>query len=366
VLLLLAIPLARLDGASDRRIGLPSGARRWSAFLAAGGLTVLVVASVVSVVVLARAEILAAVHQLAVAQMDRGDLPSALGLAQTVARDDADMPPYLVTHGLAALAAGDWPAAAAALESAARVDDLPQSWLGLALAQTESGAEPGDVAGTLERAMRLGVQQPAVTYAAAVLYDRLGMRPEADEAYATALANVPALAGDPSWTADAVSTHRFAAVLDSAIERAGDRGWEIALMAGDPERALELIGPDRSLGLLRTVVRAWSGDANAAQTIYAQADAMPLDLFRLLWGARTADRHGLPEQARRYRRLMEIAHPGHPGVEDVRVGPPNLRREAVTGAHAINYGTYMYRRPTPFDLLPMGLPHLVPAGAASP
>jgi O-antigen ligase len=363
VLLLLAIPIARLDGASDRALGIPSTLARWSRPLAGTAVAALALAAALSVLVLARAEAVAAVHGMAVADMNRGDMPAALGRARDAAAADPEMPPYQVTYGMAALAAMDWPKAADALRAAAAIDDLPQGWLGLALAQTEMGAGRHEVAATLERAMRLGIQQPALSYAVGVLYDRLEMIEAADDAWATALGSVPALAADSSWTADPSMADRFPRLLDQAIERFPERGWEIALMAGDAQRALRLIPPDPALDLLRTVVTAWAGDVDAARELSRQAEALPMDLFRFTWAARIADRHGRHDDARRYRRLMRIAHPGHPTAEEVRVGPPNLRREAVTGSHAINYGTYMYRRPTPFDLLPMALPHLVPVAA---
>jgi O-antigen ligase/tetratricopeptide (TPR) repeat protein len=360
VLLLLALPIARLDGASDRVLRLPWVHEVWSRRLGALGVAAMMLASLASVVVLARAESVAAVHGLAVEDINRGDFPAGLRHARDAAAADPDLPPYRVTFGLAALAAGEWGAAADSYRAAAEVDDLPQSWLGLAVAESEMGADHAKVVASLERAMRLGVQQPALAYAVGVLYDRLGMTSHADEAYVAALGSVPALAGEPSWTADKAAAERFATILDQAIERYPEQGWEIALMAGDVPRALSLIPPDPALDLMRTIATAWDGDEEAAAVLFDQADSLIMDPFRLQWASRVAARHGDDGVAARYRRILQIAHPGHAMGRDVRVGPPGLRRDAVAANRTLNYGTYMYRRPTPWDLLPMSLPHLVP------
>ena len=87
--------------------------------------------------------------------------------------------------------------------------------------------------------MRVGYQQAAVGYAAGSLYDRLGLTDEADDAYAAALVALPGLAVDPSG---AKGRSRLASRASSteAIERLGPAGWEVAMYAGELDRAREL------------------------------------------------------------------------------------------------------------------------------
>ncbi|HKZ92915.1 MAG TPA: O-antigen ligase family protein, partial [Candidatus Limnocylindrales bacterium] len=229
VMLVAAIPVAVLDGASERRIGLGALGERSTAWMSRIALATLWVACLASVVVLARAESVAWTHQVAVAATNEGDWDAASGPADEAAASDPDMNAYQMTRGLAAAGRRDWVTAADAYGRAASVDDMPQSWLGLAQAQVELGAPTETVARSLERALRSGSQQPAVVYAAGYLYDRIGMIDQADAAYAAALAAYPSLAVDETWADDPDLAPRWPGIMERAAASAPGRAWEIAL-----------------------------------------------------------------------------------------------------------------------------------------
>jgi tetratricopeptide (TPR) repeat protein len=271
------------------------------------------------------------------------------------------MAAYQVTRGLVASALHDWPVAADALGRAARTDDLPQSWLGLAQARIELGAPADEIASDIERALRIAKQQPAIGYAAGALYDRLGMTAEADEAYVEAIVAFPSLAGDPSWTEDPVLAPRFDAILAQAMEEAPESAWQMALMAGDPDRARALAEAGGVPTEATALIDAWTGDPAAVRDVYARADASPLDPTLLSWATRLADRYGDSERAERYQRLaIFIVNDGGalPGTE-IRVDRDGWFRHVPAGTLTGYAGHYLYRRPLPPDLLAPGLPRLV-------
>ena len=178
--------------------------------------------------VLARTESLAATHEAALAAAYEDDWEAARGPADEAALADPDMTAYQVTRGLVA----------SALDTIGRSRPMPsvvppapttcrRAGSALPRPASSSGHRPRRSPRTIERALRIGSQQPAVVYAAGALYDRIGLADEADEAYADAIAALPSVAGDPSWTTDADLALRFAGILDRAMELAPGRAWEI-------------------------------------------------------------------------------------------------------------------------------------------
>jgi tetratricopeptide (TPR) repeat protein len=266
-----------------------------------------------------------------------------------------------MTLGLVAAARHDWATAAEAYERAATADDIPMSWLGLAQARLELGAPAEDVTPALERALRIGTAQPAVAYAAAHLYDRLGQTDRADELYATALADLPSLAADPTWTSHSALAFRWPAILARAQELAPGSAWELALMAGDPDEARALAAetpglPDWTL----STIDAWQGDQAAHEEVVARADANP-DTSALAWATRLAARAGDTEAAEHYGRLLAFASPegGTIAGQEVRVEPARWLKAVPAGTVTWYAGQWLYRRPTTADLIPPGLPRLV-------
>ena len=93
----------------------------------------------------------------------------------------------------------------------------------------------------LARATRTGVQQPAVAFAAGWLADRIGDTAAADAAFVAALDAIPSIAADPFWTTDpGVSTRAGRRSSTGRSPLSPTAAWELALMAGDAERARSL------------------------------------------------------------------------------------------------------------------------------
>jgi tetratricopeptide (TPR) repeat protein len=293
--------------------------------------------------------------------VNAGDWDEAQAPADEAAAADPDMNAYQISRGLAASGRADWEAAADAYERAALVDDMPQSWLGLAQAQAELGKPAAEVAASLERAHRSGSQQPAVLFAMGSLYDRLGMTEEADAAYADVLAAYPALAADPALTADPIIGPRLAGIIERAAASTPGIAWELALMSGDAETAQALARDRGGAAWTPLVVEAWLGNAEAAEELHALADANPSDAAVLGWAARIAARNGDPDRAERYERLATFAAfdgPSRPGT-DIRIERTEWLQDVPAGALTWYAGQWLYRRPTAFDLIPPGLPRLV-------
>ena len=179
--------------------------------------------------------------------------------------------------------------------------------------------------------------------------------------FVEALVSVPSLAADESWTGDPTLVERFPAILDEAIEQAGPGGWQIALMAGDADRARGLAATveGRSALPIGLVIDAWTGDEEALSEVRSIADARPDDLTALGWAARLSSRSGDEDGADRYRRQARFVNDGGFVGNEVRVEGREPQQSAVTGAHTEMYGQMLYRRPLPADLIAPGLPRLV-------
>jgi O-antigen ligase/tetratricopeptide (TPR) repeat protein len=359
ILLPLAIPIACLDATSSRAVGLPRSLQAAAGPLGRLAIGVLTVGCIVALVFLARAESVALTHARAVSAANDASWARALQPALDAAAADPGLPPYQVTAGLAAAGAEDWTTAEAAFRAASAIDDLPASWLGLALAQSELGRPPGEVEASLKRAMRLGEQHAAISLAVGQVYERLAMSDAADDAYVDALAAIPGLAADEQWAAAIGASGRFAELVDRAIEAAPGVGWELALMAGDVERARALAAGQSNADFLDAVIDAWSGDPAAVEAVLAAAAGDPMDASALAWAARLSDRLGDGDAADGYRRLIDLGVRGAwPGL-GVRVGERVPKRDAALGTGTYYYGNYLYRRTTPIDLIVPGLPGLV-------
>jgi hypothetical protein len=153
-------------------------------------------------------------------------------------------------------------------------------------------------------------------------------------------------------------------VVDAAIAAAPSRAWEIALMAREPDRAVAL-AEETGAGadMARTVIEAWSNtpamtDDEARQSILRRCSDQPFDPNALGWCARLSARAGEEDEANRYRKwAFSLGYDALASVE-LRVSPKPLIGRSVQGNIAEFYGTYTYRRPTPWDLLVPSLLHL--------
>ena len=298
----------------------------------------------------------AALQETAVDALNAGRYVDALEPARLEAAADPDMPAALVTLGLAASKTGHPDEAATAFGRAATMDDLPESWLGLAAAQVELGDHEGARA-SLEKALRLGIVQPALALAAGGLYLRIGDTTAAAETFLAAIQDAPTLAGDPSLAALTVAALPLEEMIDRAISTLGDSSAavELAIEAGRRDEAAAIAARTDAdhQALFAIVIPAWFGDAASQQQLVQRAVDEPLDLEILIWNARIAARGGNAAEATRYRDWANLVNAlaGQGGLE-LRIVDPSKAVGSSDGTSATFYGHYTYRRPTPWDLLP--------------
>ena len=149
------------------------------------------IACVLAIVVLGWAEANAWLQQRAITALYAADQDGARGLADRAYADDPEMPANAITRALTTTIDGDWPAAAEMYSQAAAADDMSQHWLGLAQAQVALGRPSADVTHSIERALRIGEQQPSIAFAAGALYDHLGLTERADAAICRHARRIP-------------------------------------------------------------------------------------------------------------------------------------------------------------------------------
>jgi O-antigen ligase len=352
ILFAAALPVAWLDATATRPITVlgrcPQRLNRAGSF---AGVTLLVLAGTG----LLLSESVAMTEEAAVAHANAGDWSEADRDAHMAAVTDPAWSPYQLTLGLTAASVGDHERAVEAFRTVAETDDLPEAWLNLAAEEALLGhiEAAGDA---LERATRLGLQRPAIAMAIGELAERLGDIELSDRAYVAAISTVPSLAGDPWWLSDPTRAARFPAILEAAIEAAAPADqWQIALMAGDADHAGELAraaagGTEPAFDAL--VIDAWTGDEAAFQEILAICDARPLDGAALGWAARLFARRGDDASANLYRRwAFTASSTAVPTGAELRVSDSPKVGRTIAGSVAEFWGTYTYRRPTPWNIL---------------
>jgi tetratricopeptide (TPR) repeat protein len=365
VVFLIVVPIAVLDATATSmvRTRLPP---RWSAAVGRTATLALFVACLVALGGLGHSESVALTHQRAVWAANEGDWLTASHLAAEAYAADREMPAYALTLGLASLWTGDWQMAHDSLEQAVRADDLPQSWLGLASAKVELGRSDEEVAKALRSALRIGVQQPAVALAAGSLFDRIGMRPEADAAYVAALAKRPSIGGDTWWRDRLLGPARFDRLLRAAVAQPQQSGWELALMSGSLDLADSLEGQVSDPYLADLIGKSWAGDASAVTSVRDYALARPRDERALGWAARVSAHAGDGAWADKLRALARVAMDAPVDALGFETRVVQVASsEVLTGSLGRTFGGVVYRRPTPIDLLPPGVPRLITFDLAS-
>jgi O-antigen ligase/tetratricopeptide (TPR) repeat protein len=306
----------------------------------------------------------------AVTAADQGHWATALADAQAVAAADPNMPPYQFTLGIAAAGAGQLTLARDAFTREARADDFPEAWLDLAAVQLRLGNGAAARA-DLDRAMRLGAQQPVVAVAAASLYLRLGDSAAASGAIADTFALVPQLAADPYWSsAPALRAAAERALGPAMASRAPFAStwvdpttvpYQIALAAGQTAEAERLAAalPSTQQAVAELVIRAWNGDRSALGALVARVVAHPLDGEVAGPASLLAQRLGEMPIADR---MAKIAAQGGaldgPAQNEILIGLSCGTCAQMPGANAPLYGFFTYRRPVPADLLVLDLPRL--------
>ncbi len=355
ILFVLALPVAVVD-AMDREgplLALRLPARR---ALAAAGTAALVAAVAWS----GWAEQSALLQDRALNMISDGNWAGALpDLEQAHALDPA-MPAIELPLGLAQ-ARTDPAAALKTLRGLAQSDDLPTAWLDVA-ALEEAARDTADARQDLDRALRLGQQQPQVTFAAGWLYEQMGDLSSSSTWYTTTLILEPRLAGDPFWM-DPARAARWPAIRDAAIARLDPFGqadlWLSADDVAQARAALANISPAEQ-GSLPAVVAAWDGDAAARSALYAYTAAHPQDITAISYSARVAARAKDYERSQMYRDWADTVAGGSGSLgAEIEVGKPQSAGQPVAGLNSIAWGIYTYRRSTPADQLVPELPHLV-------
>jgi tetratricopeptide (TPR) repeat protein len=365
-----ALPIAWLDAtAIPRTASVALGAasdrpqRRWQLTMGAG--TALILAAILT---LLWSEQSATRENNAVLDLNDGNAEAALPSARRAAADDPGCAPYHFTPGLAAVRPGHPQEAADAFRRAAERDGFPESWLGLADAQVQLGDAAG-ARDSLGRALRLGVQQPGVALAAGDLYLKLGDVEQAKALVAAVIAAVPSLAGDAQLAAHLAPALDAKAIVDEVIARSGpDAAVELAVLGNRLDEARTLadgLAPGRK-EMFVEIIAAWTGDPAALRQFLARAPERPFDIELLTWSSRLSDHLGHPDAAERYRKWANIDNglAGIPGLTvHVTVGPASPSSNG--GITSSFYGHYTYRRPTPWDQLPIDVLRLTYDEAAS-
>jgi tetratricopeptide (TPR) repeat protein len=216
---------------------------------------------------------------------------------------------------------------------------------------------------SIDRALRLGAQQPQVALSAGWIHEQLGDLDDADRWYAAALALDPRIARDLFWQSE-VRVARWGHIRDLAFAALSPAD-QVALWvaAGDLDAAggaTRAVVDGERRAFLELVVRA-SGDDPAGRAELAQwTRDHPGDVDGVTWSARIFGRAGDADAARRYREWADILErgAGEAGF-DVAIELPPISTATKTGITSVAWGAVTYRRPTPDDQVLSDLPHLV-------
>jgi tetratricopeptide (TPR) repeat protein len=353
ILVAFAFPIARLDAilgpVEDARRTTPAARYRRLVLTAT-----LLVAVLVGTGAALWPETAAQAHERAVDAADGGRWSVAAAEAAAAVEMDPGLAPYQFLRGIAAAETGDLRTARDALVTAAALDDLPAAWLDLAAVQVKLG-DTG-AADSLDRATRLGRQQPQIAVAAADLYRQLGHADRAAELLTGAFGALPSLTGDPAW-ADPTWTSIANEAIDNNL--ASTDRWTallVALESGrtDETRAIADSLAPASHDLGRLVTDAWLGDQAAFRALHERATADPLDATTVGLCLRIARLHDPDGKS-----------PGWTcdggwwfGVYPIaRLGAaPDAG--AIPGPAAYPHALYAYRRPGPKDQLLTWLLHV--------
>jgi hypothetical protein len=211
----------------------------------------------------------------------------------------------------------------------------------------------------LQRALRIGYQNPQVAYGAMTVYQALGDHDAAVTAAADALEAAPELASDPSWSSSRDREVVFESALDVVLERAEPViSYKIAMEAGRHEEALRLasLNDEDHRAVAGAAVAARFGDEDAFDELHRIAANNPLDSGIVAACRRVATVSHRTDWP--YGWTGECTGSGPFESAAVRVTDAVNERATLPGPDATWHNQYVYRRPTPFDELVPGVPHL--------
>jgi tetratricopeptide (TPR) repeat protein len=320
------------------------------------GMVLLAIAIIPVSLWLVRTELAAADGQRATDSANHGDWDAALETAQSANEAAPGTPPYLFTLGLAEAHEGHSEEAITALRDAAAIDDYPMTWLNLAALQLDAGRE-SEARASLERAMRLGAQNPQVAIAAMSLYLRLRDEEAATTAAMAGLRVAPTLASDSYWSLSPERARIRDRAIDQIIDADGTHALQVSIESeriSDARRLVEAMAePSRTRA--RTVLEAWLGDRTAFESVRAEALRNPLDPVL----TETCHRLAVHARERIDGQDWECRGVAGPGAPVVRVGDLPGGRSQLPGPNWPWHFQYVYRRLAPYDELVPGLPHVI-------
>jgi O-antigen ligase len=289
---------------------------------------------------------------------NQGDWSTAQEAARRAVAADPGMPPYLFTLGVAAAHEGNLEEARDALQAAAEIDDFPTSWLDVAQLELELGNSRA-ARDALQRALRIGYQNPQVGYGAMAVYEALGDQDAAVSAAADALEAAPELASDPSWSSSRDREEVFESALNVVLERAEPLiSYKVAMEAGRHEQALRLASriDEDHRAVAEAAVAARFGDEDAFDELHGIAANNPLDSAIVAACRRVATVSHRTDWP--YGWTGECTGGGPFESAAIRVTDSVNERATLPGPDATWHNQYVYRRLTPFDELVPGVPHL--------
>jgi O-antigen ligase len=359
ILLAAALPVAYLDATTPPRVQTATR-RRWVPDrLGRRGLPLGGAVLAVAVLFLGAQELPAMQSHTAVERANVGDWAAADAPARQAAAQDPRISAYLFTAGLTAAHAGDHAASAGYFRQVTLRDDLPEAWLNLAAEQVANG-ESSDAAQHIRSALRIGRQRPAIAVPAGELALRIGDRPLAVAALTAGVLAAPSFLDDPWWQGDPDRSILRQEVAELALAQAPpDVAWELALMSGDAATARSAASAAGVDPAALDFIDAWSGDEAAYRRLIDRCATDALSLQPLFWCARIEGRRGDVQAANDYRYLANAQVGGsYRSGAELRISTAPGVGRTVEGNPAIFWGTYTYRRFTPWDVLVPSLVHL--------
>ena len=365
ILFAAVLPIAYLDAtALTNRVAAPPRRGLGTLSGSRARLAVVVVACAFAVAWLARIDVVALTSLASASAAIDEDDARAASLAREALAGDPDLIAYWFQAGLATATeeGGDSESALDLIRRSAEADDFPQAWLNVA-AMEEARGDQAAARDALAAAMRLGWQQPAVSFPAGFLYVQLGMDESAIEAFAQALLRAPELGDDSFWQSDPAVNAVHDRVVDRAMRLARPSVAPfVAMYGGRPDDARsfaqELPGTEGLIAAL--AIDAWLGDNDAQAALVELAEANPLDTRPAVWSSLLASRDSDDAARARFARWAGLVG-GSLGTAtgtDVVVTDEPLNRRQVAGPNANFQGLYTYRRLYPWDLLVPGMPKL--------
>jgi hypothetical protein len=352
VLFAMLLPLAWVDGLTSHRaarLSRPATALLLGGIVVAGGF-------LISIEGVGLKNVLAL-------RLNHFEDPAAISLSQGTTLSDPQLPVYRLNAGLIAAQAGELSGARLLFAAVTASDDFPAAWLDLAAVDVKLG-NSAEAHAALERAMRLGRQDPGIAFAAGHLYLAIGDRPAAIGAFQFAILHAAPIANRQYWDVNGGAPLQNASVEAAlgAFSADEELRFEIALYSSDWHRAADQIDrlPAQHRQVARAAIATFQGQAEALQALLTMARQAPSDQFVVGWAARAARQLGDSLHADSLQRWLTLLDPVAADTygRDISICYGDDDRTAVRGTNASAYGPMLYRRDTRRNLLVDWLPSL--------